>query len=341
MKRNTKATDSETNNPLISVIVPAYNIENYVSDCLSSILSQNYKNIEIVIINDGSTDNTGKIIEKYKEEYQNKIVCIHQNNQGVMKARLEGIKAANGEWIGFVDGDDVVEDNMYERLLSNALAYRSDISHCGFQIVANHGERIHYFYNTGKLKEQDKNEGIKDLLKGDIIEPSLCNKLFSRSLFDKILNNHMLEKDFKFNEDLLLNYLLFKVSNKAIYEDFCPYHYIARTDSATRKSFNINKTIDPVTIQKFILDDSEGEIKEEAYKRYLLTCINACRALFDKPEYYDFYKKVKTALKNYNFKSHLLNRKTSFKLHLLLISPGLYNHIYKIYERYFQKKKYE
>ena len=120
---------------LISVIVPAYNIEDYLQKCLESILAQSYKNIEIIIVDDGSADKTGEIVDQYTTQYPNKIKSLHLQNGGVLNARLKGIEIASGEWIGFVDGDDEIESDMYERLIKNAYVYGADISHCGYHLA--------------------------------------------------------------------------------------------------------------------------------------------------------------------------------------------------------------
>lgn len=106
------------NGKLISVIVPVYNIAPYLPDCISSILRQSYTNIEVIAVDDGSTDDSWHILEKLAE-VDNRLRVIHQENGGVTKARLTGIVSAQGEWIGFVDGDDVIEPDMYERLLAH------------------------------------------------------------------------------------------------------------------------------------------------------------------------------------------------------------------------------
>ncbi|MBQ8044624.1 MAG: glycosyltransferase, partial [Clostridia bacterium] len=97
----------------ISVIVPAYNIEEYLSRCLDSILNQTYENIEIIVVNDGSKDNTEKVIKEYARK-DSRVKLISKVNEGVTKARLTGMKAAEGDWIGFVDGDDTIAPEMYE-----------------------------------------------------------------------------------------------------------------------------------------------------------------------------------------------------------------------------------
>ena len=153
---------------MISVIVPAYNIESYIARALDSILSQTYSEIEIIVIDDGSQDETGVIVDRYADENPGKVIALHVPNGGVTKARLTGVRYASGDWIGFVDGDDKIEPDMYERLLSNAERYHAQISHCGYQMCFSDG-RVHYFHNTGCIVLQDKEKGLKDLLDGLII----------------------------------------------------------------------------------------------------------------------------------------------------------------------------
>lgn len=176
---------------LISVIVPAYNIERYIGRCLDSICQQTHKELEIIVVNDGSTDATGDIIENYAK-LDSRIIVIYKENGGVSLARLEGIKRAKGEYIGFVDGDDEIKSDMYERLLNNALKYDAQISHCGYQMHFADG-RIHYFHNTGRLVKQDKITALKELLSGLKIEPGLCNKLFHKTLLHSLLYDNIFD----------------------------------------------------------------------------------------------------------------------------------------------------
>ena len=121
---------------------------NYIGRCLDSILAQTHKRIEIIIVDDGSTDGTGIIIDQYASIDQ-RIIPIHKENGGVTSARIDGIKKASGEYLGFVDGDDYIEPEMFEKLLDNAIKYDADISHCGYQMVF--PGRVEYYYNTGRI----------------------------------------------------------------------------------------------------------------------------------------------------------------------------------------------
>ncbi len=112
----------------VSVIVAAYNIQDYIVKCLDSIANQTYKNLEVIVIDDGSSDNTGKLADEFAEN-DNRFIVIHKENGGVSSARNRGIDVASGDFIGFVDGDDTIEVDMYEMLVNNAIKYNADISH--------------------------------------------------------------------------------------------------------------------------------------------------------------------------------------------------------------------
>lgn len=243
-------------NEKISVIIPAYNIEKEIERCVNSVLAQSVYNIEVIIVNDGSTDRTLDIL--YRLEKQDKRVrLIDKINEGVSKARLSGVEIATGEWVGFVDGDDYIEPDMYERLLSNAEKYQADISHCGYQMVF--PSRVDYYYNTGTIIEQDNVKGLKDLLSGSFVEPGVWNKLFRKKLFHKLLSNDCMDLSIKNTEDLLMNYYLFKEAKASVYEDFCPYHYIVRANSAANKAINEHQLLDPLRVTEHLLVETKNK----------------------------------------------------------------------------------
>lgn len=244
-------------NDKISIIIPAYNIQNYLGGTLDSVLAQTYENLEIIVVNDGSKDNTGKILDNYAAK-DRRIKAIHQKNGGVTSARLRGVEEASGTYIGFVDGDDYVEPQMFARLMENVREFDADISHCGYQMVFPSG-RIDYYYNTGKLVHQEGKQGCTDLLSGRFVEPGLVNKLYRRKLFAGL--DSWMDKSIKINEDLLMNFYLFRQAKKSIFEDVCPYHYVLRQGSATTAQLNAHKLKDPLSVlhilQKETTDISE------------------------------------------------------------------------------------
>ena len=329
------------NLPLISVIVPVYNVEHELLACLNSILDQTYQNIEIILVNDGSTDKSGEIADSFATEHKGKIFCYHQNNLGVSVARLNGLDKARGEWIGFVDSDDVIEPEMYDKLLKNAIKYSADISHCGYQTIVNGGERIHYFYNTGRLEIQNHEKGLRDLLEGTYVEPSLCNKLFHRKLFDSILDHRDIFYGIRINEDLLMNYYLFKYSKLSVYEDLCLYHYLTRETSATRSVFNLYKIIDSVHVRKVIMEDSDNNLKQLSRKNYIVSNLYAYIAVTEKKEYKQYSNEIKKTLISNRDCWKELSRNNQIKLRLIMLSPFLYHCIFRVYNRFFMKKIYE
>lgn len=325
---------------MISVIVPAFNVESEIANTLNSILKQTYSEIEIIVIDDGSTDKTGRIIDTYVSRYK-QIIAVHTQNQGVTAARLIGIKRAAGEWIGFIDADDEIESDMYELLLKNAELYNADISHCGYQMVFPDG-RISYFHNTGCLMQQDKIAGLKDLLDGSLIEPSLCNKLFRKTLFCGLLHNQI-DKSIKINEDLLMNYILFSEANTAIFQDVCKYHYLVRNTSASRKSLNQYKIFDPIRVKQIILDMNINNMTEATRKAYIKTCINVYNSLvLDKTgQFIKEQKKIRKLIQEHKKWISFLNGKQHFLASFILFCPIVYKPIYRLYAKYLLKNLYE
>ena len=146
---------------LISIIIPVYNVEKYLAKCLDSVLNQTYKNLEIILVDDGSKDNSGAICDEYAKR-DNRIIVVHQKNSGVSKARNLGMSMATGDYIGFIDSDDTIEANMYEVLLKNAIESGAEISYCGLKQIQLDG-KIDYSNNTLEKRVVKKEEAIKDI----------------------------------------------------------------------------------------------------------------------------------------------------------------------------------
>lgn len=252
-------------NDLISVIVPAYNIREYLARCLDSLLAQTYENLEIIVVDDGSTDGTADVADAYAQK-DCRIRVIHKENGGVTSARLRGVAESRGTWIGFADGDDYCEPEMYARLLENAEIYGADISHCGYRMVF--PSRVDWYYNTGKLTVQKGKQGLYDLLDGGFVEPALWNKLYCRVLFEGL--DAWMDKSIRINEDLLMNYYLFRQANVAIHEDNCPYHYILRQGSAAVSQLNEHKLRDPVRVLERMLEQETDPRAREILERRLV-----------------------------------------------------------------------
>lgn len=319
----------------ISVIVPVYNVAADLPRCLDSILAQTYLDIEIIAVDDGSSDNSGKILDQYANRYPN-IRVIHKENGGVTSARLRGVQDAHGDWIGFVDGDDEIEPDMYARLLENAQKYGAKISHCGYQMCFSDG-RVHYFHNSGIIREQDCSTAIRDLLEGTLVEPGLCNKLYRQDLFCDL----EIPMDIRINEDLLMNFYLFKVAPKAVFDDWCPYHYIVRSGSASRSKLNKHKIYDPIKVKEIIRQAVDTTLLDDAQKAYVNTCINTYHALLnEKTVYQENLEKIRELLVQERESLHLLGKKRTMMAQLIITMPQIYRLMYWFYSRFIQKSEY-
>lgn len=317
----------------ISIIVPAYNIEAYLARTLDSILAQTYTNIEIIVVNDGSKDGTAAVMDRYAAR-DRRIRVIHKENGGVTSARLRGVAEAVGEWIGFVDGDDLVEPQMYERLLENATKYGADISHCGYQMVF--PSRVDYYYNTGRLVQQDHHAGLRDLIAGDFVEPGLWNKLYRRRLFNGL--EEKMDCSIRINEDILMNYWLFKGTERAVFEDVCPYHYILRTGSAATSKLNPHKLRDPLAVIHKIQSDADEALQPVVLARLTRQLItNASMPADDQPEMVKPFRKECRKELRQRLVSILSCSTCGLKLKLMALLtavwPSGYGLIHKLYAR--------
>ena len=204
--------------PIISVIVPIYNAKNYLRECLDSILSQSYNSLQIILVDDGSTDSSATICDEYKMK-DDRIEIIHKKNGGVSSARNFGMKYASGSFISFVDADDWLEPFMYEKLVNQARTASADISCC--RIYMNDNPPGEVFDDKYHLIDK-KSFVLKCLsLDKDSLNAFLCNKLFSSTLRDDLLMN----EDITMGEDMVACCNAIKNAETIVYTDLCCYHY--------------------------------------------------------------------------------------------------------------------
>ncbi len=319
-------------NLLISVIVPVYNIAPYIERCVNSILAQTYDNIEIILVDDGSKDDSPKLCDALGQA-DSRVKVIHKPNGGVTSARMAGIEAAKGEWTGFVDGDDEIEPDMYERLLDNALKYDADISHCGHVVIKPDGTK-QYMYNTGRLAKQSNIEAVKDLLAG-VFEPGLGNKLYKSSLMRELMQSGKMNGGIRINEDLLMNFYLFRKAENTVFEDFCPYSYIKREGSASQKR-DIKWINDLLEVREILVKECIGSELDSAARSarlgmYMIV-YNTLLNESDK-EYTEKRKCVFERIKSYSTDSKYMPHDRAKHVKLLMFSPFFYNTIRKIYSR--------
>ncbi|MEC5395677.1 glycosyltransferase family 2 protein [Bergeyella sp. RCAD1439] len=211
----------------VSVIVPVYNVERYLAKCLDSLVAQTLDDVEILVVNDGSTDGSRALMQHYANRYPDKIRIFDKENGGLSDARNYGLDRAEGEWIGFVDSDDYVTETMFEEMYALAQKHRADVVWCNLQKVNERGEVAQKLTQVPHLPE-------KILLKE---HPSVladlsyfaCNKLFKRSLFE----GKRFRKGMHF-EDIQLIPQLFLQSEVVAQTQAYHYQYLERSDSITK-----------------------------------------------------------------------------------------------------------
>ena len=213
-------------NEVISVIVPVYNVENYIEKCIKSILNQTYSNLEIILIDDGSKDSSGKICDKYAK-IDNRIKVIHKKNEGQSIARNVGLKIAKGKFIGFVDSDDYIDDNMFEKLYKAIIDNKADISVCDIMHIK--GKKNIKLEEHKLLEVYDRIGAIKQLL-CNYITNYVYNKLYKREIWSKI----KFPKG-KLMEDMDVMYRLFEKANKIVCTNEAKYYYVWRNNSSIAK----------------------------------------------------------------------------------------------------------
>lgn len=212
----------------ISVIIPVYNIETYIETCLDSIINQTYSNLEIIIINDGSKDNTHKICDAYKEKDE-RIVVKHQQNVGVAVSRNNGIKMATGKYICFVDGDDYIKIDMIQ-LLADAMKHAEMAIN---SLVRFNEEKKFPKYDIERFFSSNPIELLLDLLKNDKFI-SCCRCMFKKDIIDK--NNLIFTPDRKYGEDLEFTHKYMLNCQQITYVDDAEYFYRKTTQSAMSKA---------------------------------------------------------------------------------------------------------
>ncbi len=214
--------------PLISVIVPIYKVEKYLGKCIESILKQTYKNLEIILVDDGSPDACPQICDEYAKK-DSRIVVIHQKNGGLSSARNSGLDIAKGEFIGFVDSDDCIANDMYETLYNAIKENDAQMSICRFYIVNENGEFLQDSIKTDikeDIKILDKYEAMKEMLLDKNIRGYVWTKLFKKECFELLRF-----PEGKNYEDIAISIKCFEKTEKIVYINKQKYYYLQRETS--------------------------------------------------------------------------------------------------------------
>lgn len=242
--------------PEISVIIPIYNVERYLSRCLDSVINQKNVNKEIILVNDGSTDNSLEIMQYYKRKYD-EIIIVNKKNGGLSDARNLGIKYASAKYISFIDSDDFVDDTMLIDMLNIAYKENSDIVISDFYIYNELNEKYD-IYKSNTNYRMDKNEVIKEFLLGHV-KAYAWNKIYRRDLFTE---NNICYPIGKSYEDIPTTIQLFNKAVKINYLNKPLYYYVQRCDSITR-THKLNQVTDILSNLEVVSKISNEKFNKE------------------------------------------------------------------------------
>ncbi|MGN1123077.1 MAG: glycosyltransferase family 2 protein [Eubacterium sp.] len=300
---------------LISIVVPVYKVEQYLDRCVESIVSQTYKNLEIIIVDDGSPDNCPQMCDEWAKK-DNRIKVIHKENGGVASARNVGIAAATGKYITFIDSDDYVEKNLISHYISQG--DDGDVYVCDFQY---NNDCEAFDYSSNQISKAD---ALKCIAKGDYKYGIMCNKLYKTDIAKQIT-----VPDLACCEDLVFNYYFFKNSKvENIYESSAKlYHYYVNLNSKTHNDFSIG-AFDAVKSKVTIIECEKGSSLElYAVKGLVSSCFVVISGIIQNNKYLDKFEELRMYVKNYLkmiISSPVFSRGDKIKAVLLTFTPNIY-----------------
>ena len=281
---------------LISVVIPVYNVANYLEKCLNSVQRQTYEKLEIILVDDGSTDNSGEICDRYKEK-DTRVQVFHKENGGLSDARNFGISKAKGRYITFIDSDDYVMPNYVKHLFDLISKYNADISvTCAIKFFEGREQPTEVAYEKIKSKLYTSEEALEDVLYRRNIPIYAWAKMYKTALFDNI--------KFPFGElfeDLSTEYLLFDRAEKIAFNPVRDYCYLQRKNSIINSNYDPRKMIQVYTCEKIIsfIKKNYPSITRAAISKCFITTLNLYKNIPSKQDYKEDRKFVRSILIKY------------------------------------------
>lgn len=318
-------------NELISVILPIYNVEKYIDRCLNSVLRQTYTNIEIILVDDGSTDNCQKICDEYAKN-DNRIKVIHKKNGGLSDARNAGIKIAKGKYITLIDSDDYVENDYVEFLYSLIKESNAEISICSHTVLYENGTKLEKATHENSIL--DPKTTLKRILYDDGIDLSAWAKMYKKELFDTV----QYPKGRLF-EDAATTYLLIDQCDKIAIGSESKYYYIIRSNSITTKSFSPKKMqlIDSTKEMCEYVKDKYPDLEKAADRRLMYAYLSTLSQLANSKDKYpkeqkELMKYIKENRKRI-LKDKYITKRDRLGLYSTILGFNFYKFIWTLYKK--------
>ena len=311
---------SNYGNELISIIVPVYNVERYLEKCVNSIINQTYKNLEIILVDDGATDSSGNMCDELAKS-DNRIKVYHKENGGLSDARNYGVERATGDYIGFVDSDDYIDSEMYEKLYEAIKKENVDVAECSLKVIY-----------PGKIELFTDEKYYKVLGKTEYLEEYLTIKKIFGSVWTKLIKSDVAKKlvfpKGKLYEDTYYAYDLIEKVDRYVIMNNPYYNYLMRENSITNAKFN-PRILDLIEIvEKFHKTTYENYpgLKEAADCRKMYAYFSVLNSILLEENYRDneYYSEILNYFKR-NYISLLKNKYINYnrKLSVILIKLNI------------------
>lgn len=276
-------------NPLISVIVPVYNVENYLDRCVESIVNQTYSNLEIILVDDGSSDSSVRKCDEWAK-IDSRIVVIHKENRGQADARNVGIEEATGNYIGFVDSDDYIDLSMYSVLYDVLSKHNCNLVECSMKHIYNQSGSC-TADGSGEVLLFNREETVCDFIKETHFTCTVPNILLESTIAKKVFFDVG-----KTHEDILWPYRVFCLSKRTAYIDRTLYFYYQRAGSTMNKKYSIKRFdgLDALEERAELVRKDFPKLYSSAIKSYLGSCMYQYQFLCrqHKSEEYKNYKRI-------------------------------------------------
>ena len=320
--------------PKVSIIVPVFNVEKYLKRCLESLISQTFKDIEIILVNDGSTDNSKNICEQFVKK-DSRIILINKENAGVSSARNFGIEHSKGKYISFVDADDYVSIDMIDFLVKNLEKNKADISTCGHYNCYFNDDSIEkcYFKNSNDSGILDSRQSLQESLIGRKISLMPCDKLFKRELFDEI----RFPVGVIYEDSAVIPKIMTKISK--VYYSFIPkYYYVQRQNSITNSKFSY-RNFDVIKVNKQNYDMVKNHYQfaiKHAEFRLLWSYLTVIDRIVCSDFVYPEINSILNIIKKNKFNilgSKFFTLKRKMLTGLLILNFGIYKKVIKHYKK--------
>ena len=323
---------SSYGNELISIIVPVYNVEQYLEKCVDSIINQKYKNLEIILVDDGATDSSGKLCDELAK-IDNRIKVYHKENGGLSDARNYGVERATGDYIGFVDSDDYIDSEMYEELYEAIKKENVDVVECNLKII--YPDRVELFTEQKYYNVYIKQEYLEEYLKIEKIFGSACVRLIKSDIAKKLKFPVG-----KLYEDTYYAYDLIEKVDRYVIMNNPYYNYLMRENSITNTKFN-PRIFDLIEIvEKFRKTTYENYpgLKEAADCRKMYAYFSVLNSILLEENYRDneYYSEILSYFKrNYIslLKNKYINRNRKLSVILIKLNIDLYRKVLMKYKK--------